>query len=41
MVGIYVKLILAGRKKLEEVPEHLKEEVTEKLTNLGYFDEEK
>ncbi len=27
MVGIYVKLILAGRKTLEDVPTHLKEEV--------------
>lgn len=31
MAGIYVKLILAGRKTLEEVPEVLREEVRQLL----------
>ncbi len=33
MANIYAKLILAGRKTMEDVPENLKKEVTELLKN--------
>ncbi len=27
MIDVYVKLVLVGRKSIEEVPEHLRDEV--------------
>ncbi len=35
MVDVYVKLVLAGRKSIEEVPERLRGEVVEMLKNGG------
>ncbi len=34
LVNIYVKLILAGKKTIEDVPERLKEEVQKALGDL-------
>ncbi len=35
MVTIYVKLILAGRKTLDDVPANLREEVSLTLLEMG------
>ncbi len=34
IVSIYVKLILQGEKSLEDVPEHLKEDIQKALGDL-------
>ncbi len=34
MTNIYVKLILAGRKSIDDVPEHLKNDVLELLDSI-------
>ncbi len=35
MVNIYVKLIVANKKTIEDVPQHLKEDVNNVLNNLN------
>lgn len=34
MVEIYVKLIVLGKKTIEDVPSHLKDEVAKRLNEL-------
>ena len=36
MVQVYVKLILNGRRTIEQVPSSIREEVIRALTELGY-----
>lgn len=36
MIEVYVKLIINGRRSFEQVPDNLKEDVKNRLTELGY-----
>jgi hypothetical protein len=36
MAKVYADLIIKGRKSIEEVPEHIKEEVMSILAERGY-----
>lgn len=40
MVAIYVRRIMNGQMKLEDVPEHWKADVEAKLNELGYSEDE-
>ena len=37
MVQVYVKLIINGRRTLEEVPSVIREDVFQALVEIGYF----
>lgn len=37
MVEIYVKLIMSGRRTLNQIPERLRDDVNNRLIELGYI----
>ncbi len=39
MVDVYVKLIINGRRTIEQVPSVIKKEVIQKLMDNGYINE--
>lgn len=36
MVELYAKLIIGGRRTIEQIPDNLRDKVTEKLKMYGY-----
>ena len=37
MIQVYVKLIVSGRRTLEEVPATIRDDVFQALVQVGYF----